>query len=212
MSEFREILIPLDNSKHSRYCIHMGIRLAGVFHSRLVGNHIYAARLHEDRFSQMESSLPDRYVESGELEEQKKTHNALINDGLKIISESFLDFFGKECAAAKIPFTQKSMEGKNYYQLVKDIHESDYSLVIMGAFGLGALHRTLLGSVTSRVVRRSRADVLVVRQKDEFRKKIAVCVDGSPKSFAYKYHNSKLTLIFIDGYDDFQERIRERMG
>jgi len=182
--QFKTILIPVDNSEHSNFAIDMGISIARKFNSTLIGNHVYAARLHDQRFTQMESGLPPEYQEPQELERQRNVHDSLITKGLQIISDSYLDYFEKRCREAGVPFQRKALEGKNYSQIVKDISENNYNLVIMGALGLGALKRSVIGSVTSRVVRRSKSNILIVKKPINWDRKIIVAVDGSPQSFA----------------------------
>ena len=177
-------MIPVDNSEHSNYAIDVGISLAKKFNSILVGNHVYAARLHNQRFVQMESGLPPAYQKPEELERQRNIHDSLITKGLQIISDSYLDQFEMRCRQAGVPFQRKALEGKNYAQIVKDIKENNYNLVIMGALGLGALDKSMVGSVTSRVARRSKSDILIMRRQVEWDRKIIVAVDGSPQSFA----------------------------
>ena len=46
-------------------------------------------------------------------------------------------------------------------ELVKDINDKDYDLVIIGIRGLGETNGNLIGSVCERVVRRINTDVLV---------------------------------------------------
>lgn len=177
-------MIPVDNSEHSNYAVDIGISLAKKFNSILVGNHVYAARLHDQRFVQMESGLPPAYQKPEELERQRNIHDSLITKGLQIISDSYLDQFEMRCRQAGVPFQRKALEGKNYAQIVKDIKENNYNLVIMGALGLGALDKSMVGSVTSRVARRSKSDILIMRRQVEWDRKIIVAVDGSPQSFA----------------------------
>ena len=183
-AQFKTILIPVDNSEHSNFAIDMGISIAKKFNSTLIGNHVYAARLHDQRFTQMESGLPPEYQEPQELERQRNIHDSLITKGLQIISDSYLDYFEKRCREAGVPFQRKALEGKNYSQIVKDINDNNYNLVIMGALGLGALKRSVIGSVTSRVVRRSKSNILIVKKPINWDRKIIVAVDGSPQSFA----------------------------
>ncbi len=183
-AQFKTILIPVDNSEHSNFAIDMGISLAKKFDSTLIGNHVYAARLHDQRFTQMESGLPPEYQEPQELERQRNIHDSLITKGLQIISDSYLDYFEKRCREAGVPFQRKALEGKNYSQIVKDINDNNYNLVIIGALGLGALKRSVIGSVTSRVARRSKSNILIVKRPDNWNRKIVVAVDGSPQSFA----------------------------
>jgi len=183
-AQFKTILIPVDNSEHSNFAIDMGISIAKKFNSTLIGNHVYAARLHDQRFTQMESGLPPEYQEPQELERQRNVHDSLITKGLQIISDSYLDYFENRCKDAGVLFERKALEGKNYSQIVKDISENNYNLVIMGALGLGALKRSVIGSVTSRVVRRSKSNILIVKKPINWDRKIIVAVDGSPQSFA----------------------------
>jgi nucleotide-binding universal stress UspA family protein len=192
-TQFKTILIPVDNSEHSNLAIDIGISIARRFNSMLIGNHVYAARLHDQRFVQMEDGLPPEYQEPEELERQRNIHDSLITKGLQIISDSYLDYFEKRCREAGVPFQRKALEGKNYSQIVKDINSSSYNLVIMGALGLGALKRSIIGSVASRVARRSKSNILIVKRPacalhadrpDNWDRKIIVAVDGSPQSFA----------------------------
>lgn len=182
--QFKTILVPVDNSRHSNLAIDIGISLAKRFSSTLIGNHVYAARLHGQRFTQMESGLPPEYQEPKELERQRNIHDSLITKGLRIISGSYLDQFEKVCREAGVSFQRRMIEGKNYAQIVKDINDNNYNLVIMGALGVGALKRSVIGSVTSRVARRSRSNILIVKRPDNMDRKIIAAVDGSPQSFA----------------------------
>ncbi len=180
---YKNILIPVDNSKHSDLSVEMGIRIAKEFDSRLVGSHVYAARLHDKRFRQMEGGLPARYQEPGVLEKQRNVHDSLITKGLTIISDSYLDAFEVRCQESGVLCERETMEGKNFVEIVKDVENNGYDLVIMGALGLGSVENSLIGSVCERVVRRIRRDVLLMRREAPL-ERILVAVDGSPQSFA----------------------------
>src|SRR5450759_64273 len=121
---YNKILIPIDNSKYSRYCTDIGISLASRFSSELTGNHVYSAKLHDKRFRDMEVGLPDHYQEEERLKKSRKVHNSLIGDCLKLISDAYLETFKKDCAASSIPFHCKMREGKNWLELVKDVRNS----------------------------------------------------------------------------------------
>ncbi|MFQ5431770.1 MAG: universal stress protein [Nitrospinota bacterium] len=182
---YKNIFVLMDNSDYSHWGLDFSIELASLYGSTLIGNHVYAARLHEDRFIQMEPGLPERYQEPAELQRQRAIHGSLIEKGLVIISDSYLDVFQEKCEAKKIPFVRKMMEGKNYSELVNDIRESNYDLVAMGAKGLGEVPTTQLGSVCERVTRRIGVDTIVMKNSTPIRDgNIAVGVDGSGQSFA----------------------------
>lgn len=184
---YKKIYVPLDNSDHSNSAMALALHLAKTFGARLVGSHVYAAKLHDVRFRQMEYTLPEEYQEEKELEKQRKIHDSLITMGLKLISDSYLDVMEKTCTAERIPFERKMFDGKNYSALVEDIRASDYDLVVMGALGTGAVKESVIGSVTERVVRRTQTDTLIVkdtRPADAQTGPILVAMDGSPQSFA----------------------------
>ncbi len=192
---YKKVLIPVDNSMYSDYCIDIGISLARKFGSCLVGSHVYAARMHDVRFKQMEGGLPQKYQQEEQLERQRGIHDSLITKGLTLISESYLDVFVERCRQADVPFQRKIIEGKNFDRIVKDVEEDAYDLVIIGILGLGAVKRSLIGSVCERVVRGIRTDVLVVKGKKAdtqnkhletrfFSGKICAALDGSLDSLA----------------------------
>ena len=92
----------------------------------------------------------------------------------------------EEYRKSGLEFTGISLEGTNWKELVKDIEEHSYDLVVMGANGMGRVPESLLGSVTERVARRIHTDLLIVKdlmQDKPEGDKIVVCLDGSERSF-----------------------------
>ena len=79
---YKTIYVPVDNSDYSNAAIDLALRFGRKFQASLVGSHVYAAKLHDVRFKQMEFTLPDEYKEDIELEKQRKIHDALIGRGL----------------------------------------------------------------------------------------------------------------------------------
>src|SRR5258708_39570107 len=77
------------------------------------------------------------------------------------------------------------MAGTNWEDLVRDIQESTYGVVVMGALGIGAGKESRLGSVADGVVRRVRTDTLLVRRTGAAAMSgdIVVAIDGSPQCF-----------------------------
>ncbi|HVA21477.1 MAG TPA: universal stress protein [Candidatus Micrarchaeia archaeon] len=184
---FRTLYVPLDNSDHANAAADVALRVAAAFGSEVVGSHVYAARLHDYRFKQMEYTLPEEYQDEVELERQRKIHDSLISSGLQLISDSYLDPVQLRCAQLGIPFTPKTFDGKNWEVLVRDIQESRYDLVLMGACGLGQVKETQIGTTVDRVVRRAHADTWVVRHREDrgpLDGPIVVAIDGSPQAFA----------------------------
>ena len=184
---YRQIYLPLDNSDHSNAACEVAIRLARASSEEVIGSHVYAARLHDYRFKQMEYTLPAEYQDEVELQRQRKIHDSLITTGLNLISDSYLQAAQRRCLEEGITFTPKTFDGKNWEVLVQDIEQNQYDLVVMGACGLGQVKETQIGTCVDRVVRRAHRDTLVVRHRegrDPLSGPIVVAVDGSPQSFA----------------------------
>lgn len=184
---YGKIYVPVDNSDFSNRAITHAVAVGKAFDSTLVGSHVYAARMHDYRFKQMEYTLPDEYLDEVELERQRKIHDSLITLGLKLISESYLDQMQNLCRDKALAFEPRMMDGKHHTELVRDIESVDCDLVVMGALGIGRVKDSEIGSVCERVARSSKRDVWVVKhlpKKEEPEgDTILVGIDGSPQSF-----------------------------
>ncbi|MGH7611187.1 MAG: universal stress protein, partial [Candidatus Dormibacteria bacterium] len=201
---YRKLYLPLDNSDHANAAAEVAIRLARHSGGEIVGCHVYAARLHDYRFKQMEYTLPEEYQDESELERQRKIHDSLITTGLNLISDSYLEATQRRCLEESISFTPKTFDGKNWEVLVQDINDSDYDLVLMGACGLGQVKETQLGTCVDRVVRRAHRDTLVVRHQEGRQPldgPIVVAIDGSPQSFAGLRTALELPVEAVSVYD-----------
>src|SRR6267378_379299 len=92
---------------------------------RITGNHVYAARLHDVRFRQLETGLPAQFQTPAEIKKQRKIHDKLIEKGLQLIADSFLDQLGKRCELAGVPLTRQLLEGINYEEIVNEVNRGD---------------------------------------------------------------------------------------
>ncbi len=183
LPRYRSILLAVDSSDHANRGTLEALDLATRFDSRLTATHVYAAKLHDLRFRQMEGGLPEQYREEQELERQREVHDDLIGRGLSIITDSYLDQVQQ--AAGGRPVQRRPLEGKNYRALAEEANSGDYDLLVMGALGLGAIEGSRAGSVCQRVARRARIDTLVIREPARSLSEgpVVVAVDGSDKAY-----------------------------
>ena len=184
---YKSIYVPVDNSDHSNRAVACAVGLGKAYDAKLVGCHVYAAKLHDYRFRQMEYTLPEEYIDEVELERQRKIHDSLITMGLKLISDSYLDGMSRSAASPGLAFEPRMMDGKHHIEILKDLVGSQHDLVVIGALGIGRARDSVIGSVCERVARQSDRDVWVVKHVPEpgeaERDTILVGVDGSPQSF-----------------------------
>jgi len=182
---FHELLVAVDCSDHSNAATAQAVALAQSWKAELTGLHAYAAKLHDQRFKQMEGGLPEQYRGEQELERQRNVHDDLITRGLDLISDSYLDQTALACESKGIPFERLGREGRNYSVILDEARRGPYDLLVLGAQGLGAIQPGVVGTVCERVVRRTPIDTLVVKDLD--RKigdgPILIALDGSYQSF-----------------------------
>ncbi len=117
---YRELLVPVDNSQHSDWAVDRAIEIADRFDGHLTASHVYAARLHDVRFRQLEVGLPARFQDPEEIRRQRKVHDKLIEKGLQLISDSFLNEVAERCRERDVPMTRQLLEGINYEEIVKE--------------------------------------------------------------------------------------------
>lgn len=185
LDALQRLLVAVDGSDHANRGLAEAVRLALANHGTVAGIHAYAARLHDRRFREMESGLPERYRKEAELEHQRAVHDDLITRGLGIISDGYHEGAEKECQSAGLAYRGLSPEGKNYRCIVETLAGGDFDLLVMGALGLGLGPGAPIGSVCERVTRRSPIDVLVIRDPTARigDGPIVVGLDGSARSF-----------------------------
>ena len=73
---FKKIYVPVDNSEYANQAIEMALALAKPWNATIIGSHVYAAKMHDYRFKQMEYTLPEEYQDENELARQRKIHDS----------------------------------------------------------------------------------------------------------------------------------------
>ncbi len=192
------IINAVDNSEKSYNGVCIGVELGKKFNSRLIGLHVTNPGLHDDSFRKMENGLPEEYQDEEILEHQREVHDDLITEGLRLISESYLDQFEKSTTSAGLKHESAVIYGKNFEELSKRINNEPSDLAIFGDHGLGKSPETILGSVTERTMRRVRSDYLIAKNPELLENdKIIIAFDGSEPS----YRALKRAFIIAESFD-----------
>ncbi|MGQ0560589.1 MAG: universal stress protein [Gemmatimonadota bacterium] len=119
---YREVIVPVDNSADALCALDRAIEMCRRSGGRITGNHVYAARLHDIRFRQLETGLPAQFQTPEEIRKQRKIHDKLIEKGLQLISDSFLDQAARKCEAAGVTLTRQLLEGINYEEIIREVN------------------------------------------------------------------------------------------
>jgi nucleotide-binding universal stress UspA family protein len=163
---YREILVPVDNSEHSDWAVDRAIEICRRSGGRVTGNHVYAARLHDVRFRQLETGLPARFQTPDEIKRQRKIHDKLIEKGLQLISDSFLDQVEKRCAEAGVAVTRQLLEGINYEELVREANRGEGRLPSLIGFDPNIADKYDGGSTVRGDIRLGEDGRIVAEEED----------------------------------------------
>jgi nucleotide-binding universal stress UspA family protein len=102
------------------WAVDRAIELCRASEGHLTASHVYAARLHDVRFRQLETGLPAQFQTAEEIKRQRKIHDKLIEKGLQLISDSFLDQVSSRCEDAGVPMARQLLEGINYEEIIRE--------------------------------------------------------------------------------------------
>lgn len=178
---YARILVALDGSDVSLAGGEYALSLARRLGSEIIAAHVYDAGLHSVRFREMEPVLPVEYQQESTLTDLRDSHNDLIHDGFVSLSRGYMERYVEKARSKGLPVREIHREGRNYIELLSLAREERADLIVMGAWGLGAVDHRLLGSTALRVLRNADCDVLIARPGG-IGNQITVGVDGSDEA------------------------------
>ena len=85
------------------------------------------------------------------------------NEELENVGESVLTNSLKLFDDFKGEVNTKLRRGNPANEIIREADSGDYDLIVMGSKGLGTFSRTLLGSVTNKVINNSMKNILIIR-------------------------------------------------
>lgn len=87
----------------------------------------------------------------------------LDQKNIETAKELLLTKAKKEFEQSSVKVKTKLKKGNPAEEILNEVEANDYDLIVMGSRGLGTFSKTLLGSVSSRVLNHTRINVLIVR-------------------------------------------------
>lgn len=146
---FKKILVPIDGSKSSDKALNKAIKIGKEFQSEIcvlsVTPEIYMMR----GFTASVSSY------------DKKINQEVINMTMNTLNEA-----KKILEDYPYVYTTNYVVGDPAKEILNYAKDQEVNLIIMGNRGMGAFSRTILGSVSNKVVNASPISVLVVKDTE----------------------------------------------
>lgn len=152
---YKKILLPIDGSENSKRAAEHAMDLADVHNSEIIVLFVlepYYPTIPVLPVSTLPSPDESYYAE-------------FMEEGKMIINDFKEELEKNQCKGKckNVHITTLIKEGKAYIEILKTMEEENVDLVVMGASGRhSTLDRTLLGSVTERVIREAKHPVIVI--------------------------------------------------
>ncbi|RJQ50436.1 MAG: universal stress protein [Nitrospiraceae bacterium] len=141
MGRYRKILVAADGSESSKNAFRQACKIVR----------------DEKSWITVVTAIPVYHDQFEVLSTREKVTSRLKGEGEKILSAI------KEIADEEDIFIRTQVEEGAPFDTIIDIaEEGNYDLIVMGRHGMSRLDKTLVGSVTSRVIGHSQRDILVI--------------------------------------------------
>jgi nucleotide-binding universal stress UspA family protein len=165
--EYKKILYTTDLSESGRFAFHHAASLARRYKSELIAFHVVEGGAELDRrlFGYVDETLWEE-IKTRNLEEardiliSRKRDNTAITECIGQFCEEVQAGIPEQ---ADVTYTVVVKMGDPVEQIIEEAEAGDYDLIVMGSHGHGPVRAAMMGDTVSRVVKRSKIPVLVVR-------------------------------------------------
>ncbi|MFC1892039.1 universal stress protein [Thermodesulfobacteriota bacterium] len=154
--EINKILYTTDLSPNSEYAFGFTVDLAKKYDSKIVILHVF-------------EELPgftEEFLALFEMEESEKVANMSIQGRYDKIQDRIKAFYKKELKdepeSVKRILNVEVYVGYPAEEILKKADELACDIIVMGAHGKGVLEYTFLGSISKKVLRRSKKPVFII--------------------------------------------------
>jgi nucleotide-binding universal stress UspA family protein len=151
MLPIKKLIVPTDFSPTSLVALRAACELAKTFESELIVLHVYPP---------FAAIYPEGYLAITDTANAELV--SYLEKSLILQQEEAARLLGR-------PARRELISGKDFEEIVLFSQAEQADLIVIGSHGKGALSRFFLGSVTEKVLRRSRCNILVIRD-DEAKK------------------------------------------
>jgi len=157
----KKILYTSDLSQNARYAFGYAASLANRYDAGITILHVLEDIVTAD-------SLVINIIGQDKWEESRSRNERQVLDTIKARLSKFCDDVQAELPSC--PFITDSIKvkiGRPVDEILSEVENGTYAMVVMGAHGHGVLSDALMGGVSRRVVRRCKIPVMVVRLPEE---------------------------------------------
>jgi len=159
--EIKKILYPTDMSETSNHAFGYAASLANRYDAVITIFHVLQNPMPTSE------NLVTNVIGNTKWQELLSRNKTEVVEKIRLRLEKYCEETRAELSAC--PFLMEEVIvkiGNPVKEIIQEVDQKDYDMIIMGAHGHGAIAGAVMGSVSRRVVRRSTTPVLVVRLAD----------------------------------------------
>lgn len=149
----RQIVIATDGSETANEAADFGIEMVGRSGAKVYA--LYVIDISPYRSVSLDKIWSDEVLAEHEKEGEKAT--------------SYIEKIGK---AAGVEVESRVLKGHPAEKIINFAEDNNIDMIIVGSLGKGRYERTVLGSVSDKIVRHAKVPVLVVRERHKSEKKL----------------------------------------
>jgi len=154
---FDKILVPLDGSEHSMKALDYAVQIAKKFSGKVTLLNVYST-------SVQPIFLPEpTTLGSPGVPLLTAADVSMVVEAAKRAGKRILDDGEEKVKAGKVPFEKILVEGHPVEEIVREVREHGFDLIVIGARGLSHIREILLGSVTDGVIHHVGCPILVIK-------------------------------------------------
>ncbi len=160
--EIKKILYPTDMSETSYHAFSYAASFANRYDASITIFHVLKNPIPTSE------NLVTSVIGNSKWHDLLNRNKTEVVEKIRLRLEKFCEETKAELSAC--PFLMEEVIvkiGNPVEEIIQQVDQKDYDMIIMGAHGHGVIAGAVMGSVSRRVVRRSTTPVLVVRLPDE---------------------------------------------
>ena len=158
----KKILYPTDMSETSNHAFGYAASLANRYDASITIFHVLQAPMPTSE------SLVTNVLGNSKWQELLSRNKTEVVEKIRLRLEKYCEETRAELSACPFMMEEVIVKiGNPAAEIIQEVDQKDYDMIIMGAHGHGAIAGAVMGSVSRKVLRRSKTPVLLVRQADE---------------------------------------------
>jgi universal stress protein A len=147
-----KILVPTDFSEDSDLAFQTALSIAVTYQARIFLLHVISSTVQQNLVDySLDQSIVDRF----------------LNESIVYSNEKLQEEIGKNQQSCDIKVIPDVRKGQPYEEILKEASERKIDLIVIASHGKTGFQKYFIGSVTEKVVKEAKCQVLLIRSREK---------------------------------------------